>query len=344
MSIIVKPIDPDNAKDVFVVSAPDLYEYQKILGQTVAAKDEALQHKINAGTEAAKAKQEADRAETEADRAKSKADDATSASVSASNQAYRAELKAEEAATSASQANASASTAGNFAAQAGTEAERAAGEAVRSGAEADRAKSIADDVKDEVGNAKTEADRAKSEADRAKSIADDVKVPEEQLAQIMTNAENIAANTEAIAEQSGEIMQLKNSKIDDVTINGTSIKNGTVAEIPLANSSQAGAIPKLYTDGSFGIGYNDVAGLYIASASVNQINNRNTSNRPITPTVLDYAVKSALCDGKGQAYTETEKQNARERLGVAIVTLTQAEYDALEVKSADTTYLVTESD
>lgn len=104
--------------------------------------------------------------------------------------------------------------------------------------------------------------------------------------------------------------------VQDVQINGTSCVTNGIAEIPVANEAQAGIIPKLYTDGSFGIGYNDVVGLYVANASSNQINNRNTSSRPITPNSLDAAVKAAMCDGKGAAWSDTEKAAAKDRLGI----------------------------
>lgn len=54
---IVKPLNPMSETGVVVVNVPDIYEYKKVLGETVVAKDEAKISEINAGTYAQQAKE-----------------------------------------------------------------------------------------------------------------------------------------------------------------------------------------------------------------------------------------------------------------------------------------------
>ena len=68
---------------------------------------------------------------------------------------------------------------------------------------------------------------------------------------------------------------------------------------------------------SSGITIDNSKKLFIVSSNNDKIDKRTSSTRftPITPAVLDYSVKAALCDGIGTAYTEEEKEAARERIG-----------------------------
>lgn len=107
------------------------------------------------------------------------------------------------------------------------------------------------------------------------------------------------------------------SSVDDVQINGTSIVVDKVANIPIATSTKLGAVK---TPGStYGINIDGSTGnVSTQKASDNDINVRTNSFRPIVPANLDYAVKVAMCDGKGDEWTDEEKSSARERLGVNI--------------------------
>lgn len=86
----------------------------------------------------------------------------------------------------------------------------------------------------------------------------------------------------------------------DVQVNGASIVTDGVANLKASTHN--------------GIGFN-TAGFYVANCTSAQINNRSTSNQPLTPMSLDYAVKTAMCDGKGAAWTADEQKAARERIG-----------------------------
>ena len=112
--------------------------------------------------------------------------------------------------------------------------------------------------------------------------------------------------------------------VKDVQVAGTSVLADGVANVPVA---QTWATGKKY----FGVVAPSVAhGLYavdgliqIYPAETVNITNR-VLDRPIVPRNLDYAVKAAMCDGKGAAWTSAEQKAARERMGV------DKEYELIE--------------
>lgn len=105
--------------------------------------------------------------------------------------------------------------------------------------------------------------------------------------------------------------------VKDVQINGSSVVGkDDIATIPLANGFGKTGVVRLAN--SLGIRWSEVngGGLSIDYAAVGDISNRTSSNKPIIPFHLDYAVKVAMCDGKGAAWTEEEKAAARDRMGI----------------------------
>lgn len=98
----------------------------------------------------------------------------------------------------------------------------------------------------------------------------------------------------------------------DVQIDGTSIVTNSVAEIPKATNEVSGVVKTAY----WGVRTNSSNQLYVDGATESEIDARTNAYKPIVSTKLDYAVKKALTDGKGQAYTEAEQKSARERLGI----------------------------
>lgn len=99
-----------------------------------------------------------------------------------------------------------------------------------------------------------------------------------------------------------EVVDAKTIGVQDVQVNGDSIVNG---ENGVAGIKANG----------YGIGYNEF-GFYLLNANNNQIIQRKNSNIAITPVSIDYAVKAAMCDGKGAAWTADEQAAARERIGI----------------------------
>ena len=108
--------------------------------------------------------------------------------------------------------------------------------------------------------------------------------------------------------------------VSDVTVNGESIVDAGVASIPVVPA-------KNYDDcykGLIGIAKTDWSSLYtdangnlrVIGAGVTQISNRSVY--PIMPKYIDYAVKSAMCDGKGDAWTDAERIAALLRMGCTV--------------------------
>ena len=104
----------------------------------------------------------------------------------------------------------------------------------------------------------------------------------------------------------------------DVRINGESIVQDGVAEIPISSHDTLGLV---YTDNSAG-GYttglmNQQGRLKVNTASIDDVNKRRL-RKEIDCSNFDYAVKAAMCDGKGAAWTAEEQATARERMGIIL--------------------------
>lgn len=105
----------------------------------------------------------------------------------------------------------------------------------------------------------------------------------------------------------------------DVQIDGKSIVQNGVAEIPLANRDNVLGVIKTipYEFWGTGVGTNTTGQLQLYPASEKNIDARQKINvSPISVKNLDYAVKAAMCDGKGAAWTADEQAAARERMGL----------------------------
>ena len=104
----------------------------------------------------------------------------------------------------------------------------------------------------------------------------------------------------------------------DVRINGESIVRDGVAEIPIANRDNVFGVVKTipYEFWGTGVGADRDGNLRLYPASNGNIDARQKINvSPISVNNLDYAVKAAMCDGKGAAWTAEEQAAARERMG-----------------------------
>lgn len=91
---------------------------------------------------------------------------------------------------------------------------------------------------------------------------------------------------------------------------------GSDANVTAANIEAAlGYAPaKVPISQSWGIVNNANGEIALNPASNNTITSRST-RQPITTGNFDYAVKAAMCDGKGAAWTSAEQKAARERMG-----------------------------
>lgn len=108
--------------------------------------------------------------------------------------------------------------------------------------------------------------------------------------------------------------------VKDVQIAGGSVLVDGVANAPIASETNYGVV-KVYDWGGTWIDENKR--LCVLQAGKPHIENR-ASRTVIVPENLDYAVKAAMCDGKGAAWTSDEQKAARERMGV------DKEYELIE--------------
>ena len=102
----------------------------------------------------------------------------------------------------------------------------------------------------------------------------------------------------------------------DVRIAGKSITADTVADIPAAVNNGSYGVVKVGAPELGGIQINANGNLSNIAATNAQIDAHAGWFQPIVPSNLDYAVKAAMCDGKGAAWTAAEQAAARERMGL----------------------------
>ena len=96
-------------------------------------------------------------------------------------------------------------------------------------------------------------------------------------------------------------------------LNGESLVQDSAATIPLAGYNRLGAVQL----DPAGFAAASVEGkLSLVPPTDAQISTHTHTQRPITPSCMDYAVKAAMCDGKGAAWTSAEQKAARERMGI----------------------------
>ena len=100
----------------------------------------------------------------------------------------------------------------------------------------------------------------------------------------LTNKPKINSNTLS-GNKTGSQLGL----VDDVQINGTSIKSSGVANIPIASTSNLGTVK---VNSSYGTNITAEGLVYIARADSSDINGKSNNYKPIVPSTLNYAVRS----------------------------------------------------
>ena len=282
--------------------------------------------------------------------AETAADQAESARKSAETSADEAKTAKENAETAVKNAEAfktEAETARSEAVRAATESTDAKESAEKSRAAAEKAKQDAVQAKEAAEKAKsgTAADRevteaaskaaqvsavsAEKSAERAETAKEEI---QESADQIQKNAIEIDSLKEnkitkpAEAPTIGKIIRVKSVNEDgtfvcewadsaselDVRIDGKSIVQDGVAEIPKAdtNTHNLGLI-RVNAGNGFAVSADGT--LNIIECTDDSLKKRYA--RIVSGNVIDYAVKAAMCDGKGTAWTADEQTAARERMG-----------------------------
>lgn len=100
----------------------------------------------------------------------------------------------------------------------------------------------------------------------------------------------------------------------DVRIDGTSVTSNGVANVPKAGAGELGVV-RVDRNGKNGISLGADGEAKVNPASDALISARS-GVRPVTASNVDYAVKAAMCDGKGAAWTAAEQAAAKKRIGL----------------------------
>lgn len=102
--------------------------------------------------------------------------------------------------------------------------------------------------------------------------------------------------------------------VKDVQVAGRSVLDGGVAKVSIAQGDAPGVVSILSPQDS-GI-LNDNGSLKVSYATDEEISSRTGTRKAIVCANMDYAVKAAMTDGKGPAWTAAEQKAARERMGI----------------------------
>lgn len=110
-----------------------------------------------------------------------------------------------------------------------------------------------------------------------------------------------------------EAVDAKTVGVQDVQVSGESIVTDGVANVPIMKQGGFG-VAKIIQ--AYGVTVLSEGQLALMNASIYDVDTRISNYRCITANRLDYAVKAAMCDGKGAAWTADEQAAARERMGL----------------------------
>ena len=103
--------------------------------------------------------------------------------------------------------------------------------------------------------------------------------------------------------------------VKDVQVAGSSVLEGGIANVPISSPTRLGVI-KIGNVQYSGIYVDQDGNCYISYATNDEIDSRDAQRKTVVCSNLDYAVKAAMCDGKGAAWTSAEQKAARERMGI----------------------------
>lgn len=111
-----------------------------------------------------------------------------------------------------------------------------------------------------------------------------------------------------------ETVEMPTESVSDIQINGNSIVgNSGIAEIPIGSRGKPGVLG--IPGGTYGLDKDDTNNIRIIGLTNGEVDKRFYA-KPVMGNTLDYAVKCAMTDGKGAAWTVEEQVAARERMGI----------------------------
>ena len=237
----------------------------------------------------------------------------------------------DEAKSAAARASESEQSAGGYAQQAENSAGEAAESATSAAANAEKAENAANraetatgEIKNLSANAQTLEPGTQATADYANGMLT-LGIPRGQ------DGAPGAPGSDASVTADNIQAALGYTPVKDVQLDGESLVQDSVATIPLAGYNRLGVV-KL---DPAGFAAASIEGkLALVPPTDAQISTHTHTQRPITPSCMDYAVKAAMCDGKGAAWTANEQKAARERMGV------DKAYELIESITTDGTAIV----
>lgn len=141
--------------------------------------------------------------------------------------------------------------------------------------------------------------------------------PGNPVANVLNRLDGAVEKAETAASAAQTIAAQVQEKLDSGELQGPKGDPGKDAEVTAESVEAAlGYKPaKVQADPTWGIINNSNGEIAINPASNSNIISRS-SRQAITPGNIDFAVKVAMCDGKGAAWTASEQKVARERMGI----------------------------
>ena len=181
-----------------------------------------------------------------------------------------------------------------------------------------------DDATNKLGSVVQAGEEAEKAADKANAAAEAANTATKNAQTVANtvqakldngdfNGKDGAPGSDASVTAENIQSALGYTPVKDVQMDGESLVQDSVATIPLAGYNRLGAVQL----DPAGFAAASVEGkLALVPPTDAQISTHTHTQRPITPSCMDYAVKAAMCDGKGAAWTAVEQKAARERMGV----------------------------
>ena len=124
--------------------------------------------------------------------------------------------------------------------------------------------------------------------------------------------------------------------IESISAGGTALTPDANKNVNIPYAGTNAGVVKI--SNSLGMGMTSAGIAYPLSASTSQIDGKTQAYNSITPSNLNYAVKSALTASNHLTMTSEEKTVAQEVLG--FIAISQADYDLLDPPDPNTYYFI----
>lgn len=170
-------------------------------------------------------------------------------------------------------------------------------------------------VADTINSLESRAKEASAAAAAAQAVANEVQAKLE--AGEFKGDKGDKGDPGSDAEVTAENIQsaLGYAPVKDVQVDGSSVLDGGVANVPISSATKPGVI-RIGSPEDSGMYVDRYGNCYISYATNPEIDSRAAQRKTIICSNLDYAVKAAMCDGKGAAWTADEQKAARGRMGL----------------------------